>query len=315
MTQQQPRIIALLSWYDEDPAWLKRALLALQPIGIHHLVALDGAYALFPNGQPRSSPAEYEAIRASANQLGCSLTIYTPQTTWQNNETEKRSRLFELAEQVARPHQDWYLVIDADEFVTHVPDDLHERLRTSVFDVASVTFSEPHATGKRRNYELPIIFRAIPGIRVEGNHFTYVTPDGRKLWGNALTDNLAPRLDLRDLVLDHLTEYRHQDRRAAADTYYKARDFKGTEKGQCYKCGKGAVCQVPYKWREVQDEYGDIGYTAKWVEACTEHAADLDHRNAAVLRAWGFDPDNLKLRHAIGPPPPPMREPAQLEAA
>lgn len=291
----RPRIVALLAWYDEDPAWLERAITALAKVPVNHLVAIDGAYSLWNRGRPRSALSQYEAIHRACWKTHIGLTLHIPETTWAGNECEKRSKLFELGDQEARANKDWFLILDADEFITDVPDDLHDQLKTSVFDVANVTFSEPHPSGRRRDYPIPILFRAIPGIHVVGNHFTYKTPDGRLLWGNVLTDHLEPRLDLTGLRLDHMTEFRHEDRRTAAKTYYQVRDDTNAEDFECNMdgCTNHAKHTLPYKWKRVPD--GE-GFAANWCAVCPDHRdhvaaegiaqlIDLGEPNAAELYA------------------------------
>jgi hypothetical protein len=312
------RIIALLAWYRENPGWLRDSILALQKIPVDHLIAIDGAYSLFPDGEPRSTLAEYEAIITAATQTGIGLTLHTPQTTWQGNECEKRSKLFELADQEATPHEDWFLVIDADEIITSVPADLRAQLAHTDRDVAQVTFTEPHPTLKRRDYPIPILFRAIPGIQVQGNHFTYKTPDGRYLWGNATTDTLEPRLDLTESFwLEHLTHYRHHDRTLAAGAYYENRDEQTAETFQCghQDCQQTAKHPLPVHWHP-----NDGGYVAEWIWACRTHRTLLANRGRYELaqhigweraagyyqrQLWLTSSDDLKVEHRAGPVPCP----------
>jgi hypothetical protein len=263
------RIIALLAWYMEDPGWLRDTIHGLARVPVDHLVAIDGAYTLFPDAQARSTPTEYEAIVSTCEQTGIGLTLHTPREPWLGNECEKRSKLFQLADQEATPHQDWYLIIDADEIITTVPADLYAQLAATEHDVAQVTFTEPHPTLKRRDYPMPILFRAIPGTRVVGNHFTYRTPDGRYLWGNATTDDLEPRLDLTDTFrLEHLTHYRDPQRRTAASQYYTARKENVTEDFICGHdgCEDTASYSLPIHWHP-----NDGGYVAEWIWVCGKH--------------------------------------------
>lgn len=222
-------IVALLSWYDEPPEALAAMVASLALIPVTRLVALDGAYALYPDGQPRSSSDQYQAFDTAARRHDIHLSIHTPATVWAGNETEKRSRLFELGEQVAGP-DDWYMVIDADEQILQAPPDVPARLNATPFDVAGVTLLEPgHPLGTIVFDTFPMFFRAIPGIRCHRDHFTYRTPDGRNLWGDAKRARLEPRHDLTDLVVEHRNQLRHPDRRNAALGYYRARDELGVE--------------------------------------------------------------------------------------
>jgi hypothetical protein len=224
----RPRIIALLSFYDEDPDWLERCILSLELLQCDRLIALHGAYSLYPGASPKCSPDELRAVAVAANVAGVKCTSILPAKVW-DSEIEKRNFLFELAEQEARP-QDWYFVVDADEFVTHAPRDLRERLNATPFDVAAVELKEPgHPLGTMVYPTHPKFFRAIPGLRAVKDHFTYTTPDGRKLWGNAKTQHLEPRADLSTVKVEHHNQLRHPDRRRAAMQYYETRDRLGVE--------------------------------------------------------------------------------------
>jgi hypothetical protein len=220
------RIVALLSWYDEDPAWLDRCIRSLPQAGVSAILALDGAYSLYPAANAASDPDQVNAIRHAAEHAGIPCRIKQPATPWAG-EVEKRNRLFELAEQTTA---DWYLIIDADEFITSAPPDVPARLAQSPFDVAAVTLREPgHPLGTVVYPTHPKFFRAIHGLRAVTNHYTYTTPDGRKLWGNAKTDRLEPRHDLTALTVEHHNQLRHPDRRGAALAYYRTRDRAGVE--------------------------------------------------------------------------------------
>lgn len=292
------RLLALLSWYDEHPAWLERAILALELAGVDHVVAVDGAYAAYPRARGRSGIAQHEAITRASYRIGAGVSIHVPGVPWQGGEIEKRSFLFGLADLLSAPG-DWHLVIDADEVMTGAPGDLKAQLEASVFDVADVTFSEPNHTGRRREYPIPILFRACLGLRCETNHYTYVDDRGRKLWGNATTDTLAPRLDLSGQVrLDHLTKFRHPDRKTDAVAYYENRDRLGLEAGDCAYCGRPGTREVPAGWREAQG-----GWAAGYVLACDEHAAKLIHEARAFLQSKGLDPDRAMSEIRSGPAP------------
>lgn len=287
-------IIGLLSWYDEHPAWLERAILSLHKIpGLDHLIALDGAYALYPDGTARSGLEQYEAIHNAAAQNGIGLTIHTPTSVWRGNEIEKRTFLFRLADQIAQSKRDWLFVFDGDEEIKHVPTDLAQRLAgTSTFDVADVTLNEPHPTGRRTEFRLPMFFRASLGLTVVGNHFTYRTPDGRNLWGNARTDRLEPRIDLTDMRVDHYTHFRPTDRNTAAKAYYTARDLAQIEDPvPCVRCGQPAKHEVPDPdTLHRQDVDGVLGYAHDAAYACPVHATEMRAAANAQIRDLGLQP-------------------------
>jgi hypothetical protein len=220
------RIVALLSWYDEDPAWLERCIRSLPMVHVAGLIALDGAYSLYPDAKARSHHSQTEAIERAAQAAGIPCQVHHPTEPW-DGEVQKRNRLFELAETTSA---DWYMIVDADEFVTAAPDNVPERLAQTPFDVAAVTLREPgHPMGTMIYPTHPKFFRAIPGLRAVTDHFTYTAPDGRKLWGNAKTAHLEPRADLTAVTVEHHNQLRHPDRRKAALTYYQTRDQAGVE--------------------------------------------------------------------------------------
>jgi len=235
------RLIGLLSWYAERPSWLAACIASYRVAGIDHLVALDGAYALFPGGTARSAGVEADALVEICNAHDIGLTLVRPATTWAGNEVEKRTSLFRHADAIAVAHEDWYVVIDADELVTRALDGWRDRLAETELDCAELLLweredrdTEPRAQVDRvlrvePRSRAPIrkLFRAIPGIRCVGNHYTWVTPDGRQLWGSRVR---VPGLDLTDeLHVEHRTQYRGLLRRDASHAYYRLRDAAGIE--------------------------------------------------------------------------------------
>lgn len=200
--ERHTRIIALLSFYDENPAWLERCILSLEHINCDRLVAVHGAYRHYPDAQAACDTGELRAISTAATVAGVHCTTIAPAKVW-DTEIQKRNFMFEVAEQQARP-QDWYFVIDADEFITSAPTNVKPRLAATPFDVAAVELKEPgHPLGTMMFPTHPKFFRAIPGLRAVNDHFTYTLPDGRKLWGDAKRCHLEPRADLT-LSLIHI---------------------------------------------------------------------------------------------------------------
>ena len=309
------RIVALLAFYDEQPAWLHQAITSLQLADVDHLIACDGAFRLYPDGKARSPLEQHEAIHRAAETLGVGLTLHTPVGVWVGNECEKRSKLFQLGDTEAEPNRDWFMVWDADQILTDCPADLKQQLATTTLDVGEATFSEPHPELKRRDFPIPIFFRAIPGIQVEGNHFTYKTRDGRFLWVNASTDDLESRLDLRAVKVEHLTHYRDLDRRVAASEYYKRRKENVTEDFICGHppCGRTASYSLPIHWHA-----NTGGFVAEWIWVCSKHQPDYALRGCRELathvgwdRAFGYyirklwltASDELAVENRAGPVP------------
>jgi hypothetical protein len=221
------KLVALLSFFDEEIAPLERLIASLPLAGVTHLIALDGRYEMFPAPYNTSPREQVDAINAACKRVGIECMAFSalpPLAQWApwHSEMEKRSYLFRLGELVATT-DDWYLIVDADEEIISAPPDLHQQLATTTFDVASVTLDQAKPL-----HGFPKFFRAIRGLHVTGNHYTYATPDGRYLWGNALTTRLQPRLPL-DMVIRHHEHERTMARRTAKVGYYAMRDNAGVE--------------------------------------------------------------------------------------
>lgn len=235
------RLVGLMSYYDERPSWLSGCIASYAEAGVSHLVAIDGAYALFPDAKARSSSGEADAIVETCNGLGIGLTLVRPREAWAGNEIEKRTALFRHGDAVAEPNIDWFVVIDADELVTRATACWLDELATTDLDTADVLLWErdDRDTPSRAQVDRivardpisrsPIrkVFRASAGIHCEKNHYTYVTPDGRELWSNRIH---VPGLDLTEQVqIEHRTRYRSLHRHDQAQAYYRLRDEAGIE--------------------------------------------------------------------------------------
>lgn len=220
-------LVGLLSWYNEDPEWLEECIESfVEHAGITHLIAVDGAYELFPNGQPSSPPAQAHAIHRACERMGITRTIHTPPTVWKGNEVEKRNYMFRLASEYTLARCDFYIVMDADELVTSAPEDLRTRITFAREDVGVVSWTEPQLDGTSIRKDLPTLFRA-QRIQVGPNHWTLTAMDtGRVLWG--------PRDEVRrfytGIEILHKTNLRDKTRAAAQRWFYKVRDSQGVEK-------------------------------------------------------------------------------------
>lgn len=274
-----PKLIGLISWFDEDPAWLAASVASLSKLDVDHLVAVDGAYRLLPDGKPSSPPEQAEAIRETAHGLGIGLTLHAPPAAWAGNETEKRSAMFALAEQVAVPDFDWYFVLDADEVVVSAPRDLRERLKFASQDSGQTTVlnhAGPEAMRETRfdwnpisPVEIPKFFRAIPGLRVEGTHYCYRLPDGRDLWGHGVEMARGERrfVDCRDVRIEHRTKFRAAHRSATQRAYYERRDRLKIEVHACVECGEPSTRTVPAEPEML--ESGELSaFSAPVCDAC-----------------------------------------------
>jgi hypothetical protein len=210
------KIIGLLNWYEEHPGMLAECVASAAKI-CDHLVAVDGAYAMFPGAlrMPSSGRTQAEAILRVTAGAGIGCTIHTLNEPWWEGEVGKRSTMFELGRIVAGP-DDWFFRIDADEMVTEAPADTRRILRETKLDVAEAMLWE-RDTGSHTT--LRCLFRALPDLRVEQNHYTVTaTVDGEKRYLSGL--DAEPAEQLLDLRIEHRTGQRPLLRQQQKATYY-----------------------------------------------------------------------------------------------
>lgn len=230
------RIIALLSWYAEPVAWLAELVASMGRAGVDHVVALDGAYWLYPRGQARSEGDQADTIRRTAAGCGMGATVCVPQTPWMGNEVEKRDRLFHLGQAVAEVG-DWLWVCDGDEVIEQAPS-LHGRLRAAGevedYRVArAVLRVQMDPQGPEEFFPIPKLFRVVDPyepIRVIERHDRYVGPDGAQLWVDDGGGPVVPWLDLEDVVILHRVHQRPAHRVLQRAAYYAARDEQAAER-------------------------------------------------------------------------------------
>lgn len=216
------RIIGLLSWYDEDPGMLSELVAGMARAGVDHVVAVDGAYALFPRGKGGSHTEQAAAVFYTARGAGMGVTIHVPRTPWARNECQKRSFMFAAGHLTADPGTDWLWVCDADEVIEESGDVRYELAQTDL-DVAEVLLEEDGG-------HMPIrkLFRAQEhGIRVQGTHSTYLGDSDVPLWAPDGPQQAAEQLF--DVRVRHRPNARSVDRELAQDTYYRVRDDVGAE--------------------------------------------------------------------------------------
>lgn len=231
----EPRVWALLSWYDEDPAHLSRCVESCAKIATH-LVSIDGGYQHFPQARRLSPPAARWALEDAAEGAGLQLHAFTPQTPWMGGEVEKRAFMFEYARQCGATPDDWFLIIDGDMLVADVQGDPLAVLRQTTADTARVRWHNVRPDGhKQDDLTFRSLFRAVPGLTVMWTHYLYVQPvesGWRYLWhvpnGH---ESPEPQEDLTNLVtLHHRRLDRSGDRDAAGREYYKERERLKLEK-------------------------------------------------------------------------------------
>lgn len=285
----------MLNWFAEDPDWLYKGITSLAKVPVDVVVAADGAYMLYPDGEPSSAPEQRQAISDACGEIGATWDICTPTQLWAGGEVEKRTHLFRMAEQHATPHEDWYLVWDADEVLGRA-NDIKPRLQATDLDCADLTAIErpgpeaPTATASR--FPTRKFYRAIPGLYVEGNHYTYRDPEGRYLWGNQNMVTLEPGLDLKDVQVAHKTNLRAKDRKIKALRYYEQRDRAQAEISPCALCGDQSSCTVRVN-HKIELINGVPKLTAGTMDVCARCFTGRARKSMRELELLGINPDSL----------------------
>ena len=210
------KVCALVSFYDEEPGLLVDSMHSLAGLA-DHVVALDGAYALYEGGQPSSPPWQHEALRQGCDDAGLTLDLHVPERVWEHNEVGKRDALFRLGES-ATSEDDWYCIHDADFFVTS---SLGAREALAQTDLLAGDVCVVESNGRLVPHRY--FFRALRGIRVRNTHYQYrVEPDGPYLWDFHRETVPGENLTLTVLI-DHNDDRRPAERDIRRWGYYKAR--------------------------------------------------------------------------------------------
>lgn len=187
-------VTAALAWYDEPIALLEACVRGAAEIA-DRIVAVDGAYRRFPDGQPASPPEQADAIRRVAGEVGLECDVFVPDELWAG-QVAKRTFLVQRAAQGS----DWLAMIDADHII-HADQEAAraelESYRQRVC-IVSVPFYTP--LNPRRSLEKSSashwhskladkrivhchFLRALPGLRVERFHYWYSgMRHGRRVW-------------------------------------------------------------------------------------------------------------------------------------
>lgn len=215
------KVIGLLSWYEEPVSWLAETVASTARL-CDHLVAVDGPYAAFPFAQtkPASGTEQADIILHTAAGTGMGCTLHASRQPWWGNEVEKRSFMFDQAFTMTT-EDDWLFVIDADEILTHIPDDIRERLAKLDADVAEVRLwvrgdQDDGFTARR-------FFRALRGMKYDGAHYVVTAPSGtgvKVLSGDPDRQRLEPAAELFDVRMEHRSSQRTALRNGFKAQYY-----------------------------------------------------------------------------------------------
>lgn len=298
------RILACLSFYDERPALLVECIKSLAATGVDHIIAVDGAYALFPDGTAASHPNQHAAITLACRQLGLGLTLHVPSVVWAGNEVEKRNALFTQAWAASNGPSDWFMVHDADMTVTRWPEDLKERLAATGHDAAEIEVLDVEAVRANQpdwpaRFTFRQFYRAQP-ITVGPRHSNYRGRDGAVLWNGTPTEADVPALDLTDVFeVEHRPGERDLTRQLGKMGYYAERDELHAEAGAtCSRCEEPSAGLVATRWRMTR-----IGPVAVWAEACAGHTKTLERVGRRVLGQMGVNPDAVRIENRMGQAP------------
>lgn len=215
------RVCAALAWYDETPEFLDRCVRSLAGVA-DEVLALDGAWRLFPCGRPMSPPDQEEAVWAAARSIGLPVRVKVPSEVYAS-QVAKRAHLMELA----ADHCDWVLVIDADEYVADADGDaVHAALEVATENVGIVTHRNLHRGWTANNPDPPRagmnrrLYRA--GTTVVVVHSGYVR-EGEHL-------HVSDPVDLREaLTIEHDNWNRGDDRNERSREYRRARERERVE--------------------------------------------------------------------------------------
>ena len=245
------KLCGILSYYQESPHWLSTAVAGMGRI-CDTLIALDGAYALFPGARPRSHPKQAEAILQMAETMDMECLIHRPKEIYWGNEVEKRNMSLKLAGTVLEPGRDWVLVFDADiHMLMCNPDTVRAELAETQHDVATYTALDgidfladaklaEYANGRPVDPEWTVrtkdIYRWDPTLRYGPAHWTVSRMrNGAREWLRGPANQEPDAHDLnRALVVYHRTADRSRVRKRAAETYYKVRQEVGPQSSTQY---------------------------------------------------------------------------------
>ena len=230
------KLVGILCFYDEPAEWLAECAGSLS--FCDHLVAVDGAYALFPYGTAESPADQREAITRAASKVGLTYTLYVPEAVYAGNEVEKRNLSLDLAREFCDGPEDWFVVVDADEVVTYASDWLRWDLAETQCHSAtyglydSLELPGAEVTGR---FASPVraVYRNLPGLRYEGRHCILAAElNGEKVYVWAAMpgyDELGAQ-DIRHVLrVMHRQREREKGRLTRAKAYYQTRDLLNAE--------------------------------------------------------------------------------------
>jgi len=186
-------VTCMLAWYDEDPATLYRAVSSAACIA-DRIAAADGRWDLYPGQHAKSPPDQYDAIRDAAQDAGLDLAI-EHRDHW-TGQVQKRNHLLRMAQPAT-----WLMPLDADWELNGDRAHIRPQLENAEADALIVAFHTPpnpdatlrdvaatawHEQLAGHTIHEPLIYRNLPGIRIDNYHWHYsAIKHGQRvaLWG------------------------------------------------------------------------------------------------------------------------------------
>lgn len=210
-------VTAMLAWWNEPVELLDACVRSLARIA-DRVVAVDGGYERWPGATRTSPPDQAAAITTAGKAAGVKVEIYEPEGLWPG-QVAKRDYMLRAAAQ----RSSWVFPVDAD-WILHGPREaIRHELEETRFNVVDVAFyttpnytrpleqtaaTEWHEGLVGETIRIPILFRALPGMRVERFHWWYsaLLNDKRVgLWG---CEGVYPSVPSMPLKAPMLVEHR-----------------------------------------------------------------------------------------------------------
>jgi hypothetical protein len=231
------KIVAMINWYDESVISMLQVMDDLQKIDVDTIVSVEGRYENFPDDPhyPRGVSAGYMAERAAID--GTDLLAYSTQEPWKGDEVAKRQFMLDCALSITTD-DDWLVVWDADFRLWSIDEDFDVRTYLSALNhhsdeslACDVNFSAAHIPTLEPEagwHPLRMFMRAVRGMRMGPNHYTYVLPDGRSS-DILIRDSTVKADDMTALWIHHQHVLRDEKRHAQQTAYYEVRDGQRLE--------------------------------------------------------------------------------------
>lgn len=236
------RVTAIVSWFDETPEMLSACISSLAGV-VDHVIAVDGAYFLYPEGRASSDPAQARIIAEICRGMRIGYTIHIPGSVWAGNEVQKRNHAIRLAELVTR-EDGWYFVHDADCVVTEIAPNWFEVLESDELKEFAAINIACKEVRDIPGYDVPptdgfspirLVYRALPGATYGPTHWCISAKESDEenaprvyLWGDSAQEPVEAYDGTYLLKIEHRKD-RPNYRDVSARQYYVRRERFGIE--------------------------------------------------------------------------------------